>query len=72
MIAGVMIDDWKLPVFKRHLEAAGYQYTVHPFTADTLTLKVTCDVLDSLQPIIKAAYDECRLQKSRDAGEGET
>jgi hypothetical protein len=61
MIAGVVIDDWKLPVFKRHLDAAGYAYTEHPgITPDTLTLKVTCEWVHKLQPIVKAANDECR------------
>lgn len=25
--AGVVIDDWKLPIFKRHLDGAGSKYT---------------------------------------------
>jgi hypothetical protein len=61
MKAGVVIDGWKLPIFKRHLDAAGYKYTEHPgLTADTLTLKVTCEWAHKLQPIVKAANDECR------------
>lgn len=61
MKAGVVIDAWKLPVFKRHLDAAGYQYTEHPgITPDTLTLKVICEWAHKLQPIVKAANDECR------------
>lgn len=61
MIAGVVVDGCKLPIFKRHLEVAGYKYTEHPgITADTLTLKVTCDWAHKLQPIVKAANDECR------------
>lgn len=61
MIAGVVIDDWKLPIFKRHLDAAGYPYTEHPgLTAHTLTLQVRCDGVHKLQPIVRAANDECR------------
>lgn len=61
MIAGVVIDGWKLPIFKRHLDAAGYEYTEHPgITPDTLTLKVTFKWLHMLQPIIEAANAECR------------
>lgn len=65
MIAGVVIDSWKLPTFKRHLDAAGYKYTDHPgLTPNTLTLKVTCEWAHKLQPIVKAANDECRAVKA--------
>lgn len=61
MIAGVVIDGWKLPIFKRHLDAAGYEYTEHPgITPDTLTLKVTCESAHRLKPIVEAANAECR------------
>lgn len=69
MIAGVVIDDWKLPIFKRHLDAAGYKYTQHPFTENTLTLKVTCEWVHKLQPIIKAANDECRKRSADGASD---
>ena len=32
MIAGVAIDDWKLPIFKKILDENGYQYTQHDNT----------------------------------------
>jgi hypothetical protein len=39
--AATVIDDWKLPIFKRHLDAAGYKYDEPvPFTDGTLVLKV--------------------------------
>lgn len=61
MIAGVVIDDWKLSIFKRHLDAAGYKYTEHPgLTVNTLTLKVTCESAHELQPVVEAACSECR------------
>lgn len=60
MIAGVVIDAWKLDVFKRHLDAAGYEYTQHPgpFPA-VITLRVKCEWAHKLQPIIEAAQQEC-------------
>ena len=57
---GIAIDDWKLPVFKRHLDRAGYSYTQHPgLTKDTLFLKVKAEFVSDLQPIIEAAQKEC-------------
>lgn len=59
-IAGVVIDDWKLPIFKKHLDKAEYVYTVHPgLTDDTLILKVLYVWVDALKPILKAADQEC-------------
>ena len=59
--AGVVIDDWKLPIFKKHLDAAGYTYTEHPgVTSKTLTLRVTYKWVSELKPIIEAANAECR------------
>ena len=62
--AGVIIDDWKLPIFKRHLDAAGCSYTEAPgVTNDTLTLKVQYEWVADLQPIIEAANKECASAK---------
>ena len=59
--AGVAIDDWKLPIFKKHLDAAGYTYTEHPgLTKNTLTLVVEYEWVAELKPIIEAANEECR------------
>lgn len=64
--AGVAIDDWKLEIFKRHLDAAGYTYTVHPgLTPGTLFLKVPMEWAHQLAPIIKAASDEAAISKAR-------
>lgn len=63
-IAGVVIDDWKLPVFKKHLDAAGYTYTEHPgVTSDTLTLRVRYKWVAELKPIIEAANKECSNER---------
>jgi hypothetical protein len=56
MIAGVVLDDWKLPVFKKHLDAAGYQYDEPTeFT----------EWVHQLQPIIEAAQRECAEMRSK-------
>lgn len=57
---GIAIDDWKLPVFKRHLDRAGYRYTEHPgLTKNTLLLKVKTEFVSGLQPVVEAAQKEC-------------
>lgn len=39
--AGIVIDNWKLPIFERHLKNAGYAYKWTPgFTEDTGVLSV--------------------------------
>ncbi len=63
-IAAVVMENWKLPVFKRHLDAAGYTYTEHPgVTKETLTLRVQYEWVSDLHPIIKAAGMECSTVK---------
>jgi len=60
--AGVALDDWKLPIFKKHLDAAGYKYdepvnfTTH---GKTLILTVYFEWAHELQPIIETAQREC-------------
>lgn len=63
--AGVVIDSWKLPIFKKHLDAAGYAYTEHPgITQSTLTLRVSYEWLRDLQPIVEAANKECKYERT--------
>lgn len=59
--AAVVLDAWKLPTFKKHLDAAGYTYTEYPgITADTLVLQVKYEWARDLKPIIEAANTECK------------
>lgn len=62
--AGVVIDNWKLPVFKRVLDDAGFAYEQAPgVTKDTITLMVEYDFVSKLQPYIENAQNECRKRK---------
>lgn len=62
--AAVTVDDWKLPVFRQHLDAAGYAYEGPiPFTDGTSILQVTYEWVRDLQPIIEAANRECAKRK---------
>lgn len=58
--AGVVIDRWKLAIFKKHLDGANRIYTEHPgVNAETLTLKVEYQWVADLKPVIEAANAEC-------------
>lgn len=63
--AAVCIDDWKLPVFEQHLKAAGYTHD-GPFTfsSGVLVLKVHCEWLHKLRPVIEAAQTESARRKA--------
>lgn len=64
MIAGVAIDKWKLSIFKKHLDEAGFKYTEHPgVTKDTLLLKVETVSAGALQPTIEKAQLACRRSR---------
>ena len=58
--AGVIIDSWKLPIFKKHLEEAGYTYEEQAGVAPkTLTLMVNYGWVADLKPVLEAASAEC-------------
>lgn len=59
MKAGIAIDDWKLPIFERHLTQAGYAYTQGPgLSSGTLLLKVTTENAQALHAVVLAANTE--------------
>ena len=58
-IAGVVVDNYKLPVFRRIITEAGYKFTEHVgVTHDTTTIKVEYDFVYKLQPFIEKANKE--------------
>ena len=62
--AGVVIDDWKHQIFKKHLDDAGYSYEEHPgVTKDTLLLQVKTEQVATLKPVIAKANAECAKWK---------
>lgn len=62
-LAAVIIDDWQLPIFKQHLDAAGYRYNDPvPFMANTLVLQIHYEWAHKLKSLIETA-----LRESRDA-----
>ena len=58
--AAVVVDDWKIPIFKKHLDAAGFKYEpAVSFTANTSILKVYYEWVHELKPVVEAAMLEC-------------
>ena len=64
MRAGIAIDNWKLPIFRKRLTDAGYEYTDGgPITGDTTLLKVEIDDLLKLATVVAACQAECAKQR---------
>lgn len=64
---GILVDNWKLDIFKRHLDAGGFKYTTHPIEGgdEVSLLKVSfyLSEFDKLNAIVRAAYHECEESK---------
>ena len=57
--AAIAIDDWKLPIFERHLRQAGYSFqNSGSLTAGTLLLRVDTPNIVALGEVVKAANTE--------------
>ena len=57
--AGIVLDNWKFPIFERHLKQAGYAFKrTDGFTADAMTLTVDAENLVALGEVLKAANTE--------------
>ncbi len=67
MKAGIFVDDWKLPVFRRRLTEAGYQYEdLGAVTPGTTALRVECSNMFALKKVLEQCQAECR-RKDRGA-----
>lgn len=59
MKAAIAIDDWKLPIFIRHLSQSCYSYEKCPgVTTNTLILTVITDDAKELEKVVRAANTE--------------
>lgn len=64
MKAAIALDKWKLPIFKKHLDKAGFKYTKHPgLTKDSVTLTVKTESISRLKPVVIAANSEAARTK---------
>ena len=64
MRAAVVLDSWKLAVFKKHLDADGFIYA-GPFDlpGNTYLLQVNTETVAKLQPTLERAQAECRRSR---------
>lgn len=59
--ASIVCDDWKLPVFRRRLQGAGFRYEdAGEFTPNTTALIVETNDLVGLADVVRAANLECK------------
>lgn len=59
MRVAIAIDDWKLPIFERHLSQSGYAFkNCGSLTPGALILSVETTNGDALAVVIKAANAE--------------
>lgn len=64
--AGIAVDDWKLPVFRKRLKAAGYTYEdAGSLTPGTTTLTVQTDNILALKKVLEQCQSECAKQKGQ-------
>lgn len=64
MKAGIAVDNWKLPVFRRRLSDAGYEYQDGgALTADTTMLTVETNDMLALKKVIEKCQAECRAAR---------
>jgi len=72
MKAAIVIDTWKLAIFKKGLKKSGYTFTKGKgLTPDSLVLTVKYEdyqALDKLKPIIAKINTECATVALRNSG----
>lgn len=59
MKAGIFIDGWKLPIFRRHFSQAGYAVALRPgLSSSTIMLTIKTPNMQALDIVVRAANDE--------------
>jgi hypothetical protein len=64
MRVGIALDPWKLEVFKRRLDDAGFTYEIKTGGDPLFTLLIVeVERAAILQPVVEAANNECARRK---------
>jgi hypothetical protein len=64
--AGIICEDWKLPVFRKHLDAAGFTYADGGgLMSNTTILTVNTEEVNKLGVVVRAANDECKILRRK-------
>jgi hypothetical protein len=70
MKAGIAVDDWKLPVFRKRLTAAGYKYEDGgALTSGVTLLTVKTNNMFALKKVLEECQAECAEMKKGTANE---
>lgn len=70
MKAAVVVDDWKLPVFREVLKAGGFRWEEVPFgKVDPMrgctVMQVICDSEAQIKPFVEKAYAQAIVEKHK-------
>lgn len=66
MKAGIVVDNWKLPVFRKRLTKAGYDYRDGgAITVDTSLLLVETNNTLALKKVLERCETECQTMRWR-------
>lgn len=62
---GIVVDDWKLPVFEEHLTKANYNFTRRgKLTPETTVLRVLTTDVTALHKVLAKATTEAESKKA--------
>jgi hypothetical protein len=66
--AGIAVDDWELPVFRKRLSAAGYAYhDAGALIGQTTLLQVETNDILALKRVLEACQAECLKMRKGNA-----
>lgn len=64
MKIAIALDNWKLPIFRKGLTDAGYEYTdAGGLTHDSTVLTVVTDNILALKAVVEKCQAECRRSR---------
>lgn len=67
MRAGIAVDNWKLPIFRKNLTAAGYVYEDGgPLVGETTLLTVETGDMLALKKVLEQCQTEAARQVKHD------
>lgn len=72
MKVGIVVDDWKLSIFKRRLTEAGYDWTLgpDPFVKNVSAMLIETDDIQALKGVIKNCQIEAARKKRKQKRNG--
>jgi hypothetical protein len=64
MKVGIVVDDWKLPIFKKGLDDNGYRYEAIPALKNTIILKVEFDSRDRIETLVRELNTKAAISRA--------